>query len=100
MLLVLWEYQVKLDRVEEFESMYRPDGPWTHFFRDCPAFVSITLWKDLRRPGRYLVADRWTSEMMYVEFVQERATPIAELSARGARLWTSEREVGRYELRD
>ncbi len=100
MLLVLWEYQVKPDRLEEFESMYRPDGPWTDFFRVCPAFVSITLWKDLRRPGRYLVADRWTSEALYDEFVKERATEIADLSARGARLWTSEHEMGRYDLRD
>ena len=100
MLLVLWEYEVKTDRIEEFESLYRPDGAWTDLFHVCPAFVSITLWKDLRRPGRYMVADRWTSETVYDEFVREQAVAIAELSARGARAWTSEREVGRYELRD
>ena len=100
MLLVLWEYQVRPERVDEFESMYRPDGPWTDLFRVCPAFVSITMWKDLRVPGRYLVADRWSSGVVYDEFVRERQAEIGELSARGARLWQREREAGRYELRD
>ena len=43
MLLVVWEYRTKPERSEEFESFYRPDGPWGALMRQSPAFVSITL---------------------------------------------------------
>lgn len=68
MLVIVWEYQAQPDRIEDFESFYRPDGPWGDLFRSAPGFVSITLMKDLKTPGRYMVADRWTSETVYEDF--------------------------------
>jgi heme-degrading monooxygenase HmoA len=100
MLVVVWEYVAKPDRVEDFESFYRPDGPWVHLFRECPAFVSTTLMKDLRDPRRFLIADRWTSEAMYEEFKRERAAEYGELSERGARLYAREAELGRFDFLD
>jgi heme-degrading monooxygenase HmoA len=98
MIVVLWEYVVKPDRLEDFEALYRPDGAWTAFFRGCPAFVSTTLWRDHSDPRRYLVADRWTSATIYDEFVRERAAEYAALGERGARLYERERAVGRFEF--
>ena len=100
MLLVVWEYMAKPERVEEFESFYRPDGPWGELFRQCPAFVSTTLMKDLRNPRRFVVADRWTSETMHEEFKRERALEYRSLSERGARLHEREAEIGRFDFLD
>jgi quinol monooxygenase YgiN len=100
MLVVVWEYLARPERVEEFESFYRPDGPWGELFRRSPAFVSVTLMKDLRDPLRFMVADRWTSEKLYEEFKREQAGPYEELSARGRRLYDREREVGRFDFLD
>ena len=98
MLVVVWEYLAKPERVEEFESFYRPDGPWAELFRQSPAFVSTTLMKDLRGPVRFMVADRWTSETVYEEFKRERATTWQALSERGQRLYDREIEVGRFDF--
>ena len=98
MLVIVWEYKARADRAEEFETFYRPDGAWGSLFREAPGFVSITLMKDTREPGRYMVADRWTSETLYEAFKQSRATEYGELSARGARLYVKETEVGRFEF--
>src|SRR5258705_5409054 len=98
MLVVVWEYLAKPDRVDEFESFYRPDGPWGDLFRQSPAFISTTLMKDLRRPVRFMVADRWTSETIYEEFKRERATAWQALSERGQRLYDREVEVGRFDF--
>jgi quinol monooxygenase YgiN len=100
MLVVVWEYQAKPERAEEFESFYRPDGPWGALFRDSPAFVSTTLMKDLRDPLRFMVADRWTSEAVYEEFKRERATTWQALSDRGRWLYAREAEVGRFDFLD
>jgi heme-degrading monooxygenase HmoA len=99
-LVVLWDYRVRRDRLEEFEALYRPDGEWTGLLRQSPAFVSTTLWKDHEDPLRYVVADRWTSATVMDEFVRERAAEYATLSERGARLFEREVRIGRFDLLD
>ena len=98
MLVVVWEYRARPERVEEFESFYRPDGPWGALFRESPAFISSTLMKDQRDPLRFLVADRWTSETVYEEFKRGIATRYQELSDRGQRLYDRETEIGRFDF--
>ena len=100
MLVIVWEYIVKPERVEDFESMYRPDGPWSELFRESPGFVSITLMKELKNPRRFMVADRWTSEAVYEAFKQAHSTRYAALSERGRRLIERETEVGRFDFLD
>ena len=100
MLVLVWEYRVRPERGEDFESFYRPDGPWGQLFRNTPGFVSVTLMKDLNDSGRFLVADRWTSEAVYEEFKREHPAEYASLSARGRRLYERETEVGRFDFVD
>ena len=100
MLLVLWEYEVKPDAIEEFESLDRSDGAWGDLFRAAPGFVSITLWKDRQNPRRYIVADRWTSEVLYEEFMRDHAAGIAALNERSSRTRTSEVPRGRFDLKE
>jgi heme-degrading monooxygenase HmoA len=96
MLLILWEYVAKADRVEEFEALYHPEGAWTELFRGAPGYVSTTLWKDLRGNRRYVVADRWSNAALYEEFKHSHATAYAQLSERGRRLIDREVEIGRF----
>jgi heme-degrading monooxygenase HmoA len=98
MVVIVWEYAVRPGREEDFTSMYRPDGLWGDLFRESPAFVSITLMRDLRDPRRFFVADRWTSEILYEEFKQAHAAAYRELSGRGRRLIERETEVGRFDF--
>ena len=100
MLLVVWEYRVTSRRVAEFESFYRPDGPWAELFRESPAFISTTLMRDVRDPMRFMVADRWTSEVVYEEFKRERAARWHEMSEKGRRLYDRETEIGRFDFVD
>ena len=98
MLVIVWEYKVKPERIEDFEGFYGPDGPWGRLFRGNPGYVSTTLMKDVAGGGRYMVADRWTSNATYESFKQARAAEYRELSERGARLYAEETEVGRFDF--
>ena len=100
MLLVLWEYEVRPDATDDFESLYRPDGVWGDLMRQSPGFVSITLWKDRQNHHRYVVADRWTSEVLYEEFMRDRAAEIAALNERATRLRSREVALGRFDLKE
>ena len=100
MLLVLWEYRAKPGHTEDFESLYRPDGVWTELLKQSPAFISTTLWHDRRDPLRYVVSDRWTSEVPYDEFIVQFDAEIAAMSVRSKRNWDREVMMGRFDLLD
>ena len=98
MLVIVWEFVVKPDRVEDFEALYREDGAWAELFRESPGFVSTTLMKDLRDGCRYMVADRWTSEELFDEFKRTHAAPYEALDERCRRLTERETELGRFDF--
>lgn len=100
MLVMIWEYRVPPSKIEDFESFYGPDGPWTELFREAPGYVSTTLWRDIATRGRFLVADRWTSATLYEDFIQKSAAGYARLTERGARLYERETELGRFDSVD
>jgi heme-degrading monooxygenase HmoA len=96
MLLILWEFVVKKDRVDDFEALYREDGAWSELFRRSPGFVSTTLWHDLKDPLRFVVADRWTGEEGFEGFRREHAEAYRALDERCRRLTERETELGRF----
>ncbi|MFI5372878.1 MAG: antibiotic biosynthesis monooxygenase family protein [Candidatus Eisenbacteria bacterium] len=97
MLLILWEFVVKKDRIEDFEALYREDGAWALLFRSSPGFVSTTLWHDRRDPKRFLVADRWTGETGFEAFRREHDAAYRALDERCRRLTERETELGRFD---
>ena len=98
MLVIVWEYMARPDRIEEFEALYRPDGPWVDLLKRSPGFVSTTLMRDVRNPERYVIADRWQTEESYEAFKREFAADYAALSERGERLHRAEHLIGRFEF--
>ena len=96
MLVIVWEYMARQDRVEEFESLYRPDGAWVDLFKKSPGFVSTTLMRDTRDAHRYVIADRWMSEGAYESFKQDFAAEYTSLSERGEKLHRAEHLIGRF----
>lgn len=98
MLLIVWEYMVRPDRVEEFEALYRPDGPWVDLFKKSPGFVSTTLMHDVRDRLRYVISDRWMSETSYESFKREFAAEYQALSERGERTHRAEHLIGRFDF--
>jgi heme-degrading monooxygenase HmoA len=99
MLLIVWEFIVRKDRIEDFETLYREDGAWAELFRRSPGFVSTTLWRDIRDPRRFLVADRWTGAEGFEAFRREHDAAYRTLDERCKRLTERETEVGRFDSR-
>lgn len=98
MMLIVWEYMVRPDRVEEFESLYRPDGPWVELLKKSPGFVSTTLMRDTRDPLRYMIADRWMNPAAYDRLIEDFADEYAVLNERGERTHRAEHLIGRFEF--
>jgi heme-degrading monooxygenase HmoA len=98
MLVIVWEYMARPERLDEFEALYRPDGPWVQLFKQSPGFLSTTLMRDVKDPHRFVIADRWNSGESYESFKREFAKDYATLSERGERLHRAEHLIGRFEF--
>ena len=96
MLVIVWEYMVRPDRLDEFEALYRPDGPWVGLFKRSPGFLSTTLMRDTRDPHRFVIADRWMSEAAHDSFKREFAAEYLALDERGQRTHRAEHLIGRF----
>ena len=98
MLVIVWEYMARSERIEEFETLYRPDGAWVELFKKSPGFVSTTLMRDVRDPLRFMIADRWTSEESYEAFKRDFALEYEKLTRQGERVHRAEHLIGRFDF--
>ena len=69
--VIVWEYDVKKGCRSPFEHHYGPRGPWARLFRSAPDFICTRLFRDPRRPLRYLTVDLWRSRKAYQAFLDK-----------------------------
>ena len=97
---MVWSFDVRPERVAEFERAYGPEGDWVRLFRRHQGYRGTELLNDAARPGRYLTIDRWRSRADAQNF---RATFGAEYTALDEHcevFTTSERLIGEFETKE
>ena len=94
MYIVIWEYQVKADRVAEFEEIYGAEGVWVQLFQKGTGYLGTQLLRDSKHPRRYITLDRWVSSEAYNSFKANRQTEYKELDARCEHLTDRESFLG------
>lgn len=92
----IWQFQVALDRVADFERHYAPGGSWTELFRLAPGYVGTDLLKDRTDPLRYVTIDTWESIEAYELFRGSFGTQYRALDEVCAGFTTSEVSVGEF----
>ncbi len=68
MYVVMWEYRVKAERLDEFENIYGAGGAWAELFKKEAGYIGTELLRDEENPQRYMTIDKWTSAENYEEF--------------------------------
>jgi len=61
MLVIVWEFRVRPERLADFLSAYAPGGDWDLLFRRGEGYLSTELLRDERDETRFLTIDRWDS---------------------------------------
>ena len=97
MYVIIWEYQVKADRVVEFERIYASNGAWAELFRKEQGYLGTELLRDSTHPHRYLTIDRWTSSEDYESFRSQWKSEYATLDAQCEGLTIQETLLGMWE---
>ena len=66
MIAIMWQFDVKAGREDEFEQLYGVDGPWTAMNRHTRSYIGTSFLQDQNRAARYIVIEYW-SEMLIAE---------------------------------
>lgn len=81
MYIIIWEYYVKPEHLEEFEEIYSSKGAWARLFQKSKGFLETELIQDEERSHRYITIDQWASSQEYEVFQSEWKTQYAALDA-------------------
>ena len=97
MFIVIWEYRVKPERVEEFENIYSSEGAWAELFGKSAGFQGTELLRNVAQPYRYVTIDRWTSAQEYDSFLSRWKAEYTALDAECQGLTERESHLGQWE---
>ncbi len=97
MVLIVWEFIVKLECIERFRTAYGPGGDWAVLFQQHAGYARTTLLQDMANAQRFLTIDEWRDEASWRHMHQEGQVEYARLDARLGDLTLSERELGVFE---
>ena len=95
--VVIWEYTVRPDARQRFESLYGAHGQWVALFRAHAGFIDTQLL--LGGDGRYVTIDRWENAQAYGRFQESARAEYARIDVLGDALTVSERCIGAYTSR-
>lgn len=97
MYVIIWEYQIKAERVAEFEEIYSATGAWAKLFQRSKGYLGTELLADTKHTDRYLTVDRWSSLQEYVSFLAEWKSDYERLDAQCEGLTEQEARLGTWE---
>ena len=96
--VILWEFEVREGREEEFERMYGPKGDWARLFATGGGYRGTELSRDVEKKGRYVTRDEWESREEFEKFVAENRKKYDAVDAAGEGLTVGERKMGSFEV--
>jgi heme-degrading monooxygenase HmoA len=100
MFVIIWEFEAAPERIEEFLSIYSPQGEWAQLFARASGYLGTELLQFSEAshptPTRFLTLDRWAHEDHFTAFQHAFAHPYAALDARCNGLTLSERKLGAF----
>jgi hypothetical protein len=83
---VVWQFEVRDGKEDEFERFYGADGPWTAISRRSRSFLGSSFLKDLAQPDRYVVVEYWSEMVVYERHHADFADEVVELEQQRATL--------------
>ncbi|MBV9669415.1 MAG: antibiotic biosynthesis monooxygenase [Acidobacteriales bacterium] len=68
MIVIVWRFVAKAERVREFESRYSGEGDWAQLFARAEGYIGTEMWRAVDEANTYLVLDRWDSAEHFSAF--------------------------------
>ena len=100
MIAIMWQFEVKDGREDEFEALYGADGEWTTLNRPTRSYLGSSFLRDQARPSRYLVIEYWSEMLVYEHHRAYRSDVVAAIEKRQQTLVDSVEPLGVFSALD
>ena len=97
MVVIIWEYRVKPERVPEFEAIYGEHGVWAELFQKGGSYLGTELLRSPNDPHHYMTIDRWRSDADYELFLSTWKKEYRNLDTQSEDLTAQEISLGKWE---
>ena len=79
MIAVVWQFQVKAGKQEDFEKFYGADGEWTKLARRSRSFLGSSFLRDQAAGTSYLLVEYWSEMVVYERHRKSFVTDLRNL---------------------
>ena len=94
MIAIMWQFDVKSGRVDEFEQLYGADGEWTAMNRLSRSYLGSSFLRDQSRTSRYLVIEYWSEMLVYEQHRAFKSDAVTSFEERSRTLVDSVEPMG------
>ncbi len=100
MIAVVWQFDVKDGKQEEFQRFYGADGEWSALGRRSRSFLGSSFLHDQVQPTRYLLIEYWSEMVVYERHLQDFTDEVASLEKRRDALLDGSHALGVFTALD
>jgi len=100
MIAIMWQFDVKHGREDEFEQLYGVEGEWTAMNRHSRSYLGSSFLRDQNRSSRYIVVEYWSEMLVYEQHRAFRSDAIASLEQRSRELVEAVEPLGIFSALD
>ena len=100
MIAIMWQFDVKHGREDEFEQLYGVEGEWTAMNRHSRSYLGSSFLRDQNRSSRYIVVEYWSEMLVYEQHRAFRSDAIASLEQRSGELVEAVEPLGIFSALD
>jgi len=100
MIAVMWQFDVKKGREEEFENLFGVEGDWTALNRQTRSYLGTSFLHVQNRPSRYVLIEYWSEMIVYEQHRGSRSAKIDAIEERRAELLDAVEPLGIYTALD
>ena len=91
--IVIWEFTVREEHIQEFISAYHSNGDWANLFRRAEGYLGTELLNS-HEPNIFLTVDRWESAACFESFQERFGAEYRKLDTQLEGYTSSEKKVG------
>jgi heme-degrading monooxygenase HmoA len=92
--IIIWEFTVREEHVQEFISACGSNGDWASLFRRAEGYLGTQLLRSSLEPNIFLTVDRWESATCFETFQKRFDVEYKKLDTRFESYTSSEKKLG------
>jgi len=92
--VIIWEFTVRQEHVQEFIRAYSSNGDWATLFRRAEGYLGTELLRSSAGPDIFLTIDRWESATCFDIFLKQFGAEYQKLDTQLEGYTLSEKKVG------